>query len=69
MKKVLVISNECFSKVTSNGRTLGNFFIGWDKSCLAQFYIQNSEPDFDYCENFFRVTDRQALSAFKTGTA
>jgi len=67
MKKVLVISNNCFSKTDSNGRTLGNFFLGWDKNCLAQFYIQNSEPDYDYCENFFRVTDAQALSAFKTG--
>lgn len=67
MKKVLVISNNCFSKTDSNGRTLGNFFLGWDKNCLAQFYIQSSQPDFDYCENYFRVTDFQALSAFKTG--
>lgn len=67
MNKVLVISNNCFSKTDSNGRTLGNFFLGWDKSCLAQFYIQNSQPDFDYCENYFRVTDAQALSALKTG--
>lgn len=67
MKRVLVISNNCFSKTDSNGRTLGNMFLGWDQSCLAQFYIQNCEPDFDYCQNYFRVTDAQALSAFKTG--
>lgn len=63
--KVLVISNNCFSKTDSNGRTLGNFFIDWPKDSLAQFYIQNASPDFDYCNNYFRVTDGQALQAFK----
>ena len=61
--KVLVISNNCFSKTDSNGRTLGNFFAGWPKDKLAQFYIQNAYPDFDICDNFFRVTDSQALKA------
>lgn len=65
--KVLVISNNCFSLTDSNGRTLGNFLNGWPKQNLAQFYIQNSYPSFDVCENFFRVTDAQALSALKTG--
>ncbi len=65
--KVLVISNECFSKTSSNGRTLGNFFLGWPQDRLAQFYISSADPDFDYCKNYFRVTDRQALEAFKNG--
>lgn len=65
--KVLVISNECFSKSSSNGRTLGNFFRGWSQDKLAQFYISSGEPDFDYCKNYFRVTDGQALSALKSG--
>ena len=61
--RVLVISNNCFSKTDSNGRTLGNFFAGWPKERLAQFYIQNAWPDFDVCDNFFRVTDGQAVKA------
>lgn len=65
--KVLVISNECFSKSSSNGRTLGNFFLGWPKDRLAQFFISSGKPDFDYCKNYFQVTDGQALSALKTG--
>lgn len=59
---VLVISNECFSKISSNGRTLGNFFVGWPKECLAQFFIIG-EPDDYYCNRYFRVSDRQALNA------
>lgn len=61
--RILVISNNCFSKTNSNGRTLGNFFAGWPKDRLAQFYIQNENPDFDVCDNFFSVTDSQALKS------
>lgn len=60
--KVLVISNECFSKSSSNGRTLGNFFVGWPKDNLAQFFL-SGRPDRDYCENYYQESDRQALNA------
>ena len=62
--KILVISNECFSKISSNGRTLGNFFANWPKECLCQFYLSGT-PDFDYCAHFFSVSDKQALNAIK----
>ena len=61
--KVLVISNNCFSKSNSNGRTLGNFFVNWAKDSLAQFTISMKDPDFDVCKNFFCITDREVLSS------
>lgn len=60
--RVLVISNECFSKTSSNGRTLGNFLVGWPKECLAQFYLTGT-PDGYYCGRYFQVSDKQALNA------
>lgn len=60
--RVLVISNECFSKSSSNGRTLGNFFLGWPRECLAQFFLSGN-PDSYYCSQYFQVSDRQALNA------
>lgn len=63
LPKILILSNECFSEMSSNGRTLGNFFIGWDKENIAQFFIQNGTPDFKYCNNFFKVTDKEALKS------
>lgn len=60
--KVLVISNECFSRTSSNGRTLGNFLIGWPKEYLAQFFLIG-KPDTYYCDQYFQVSDRQALNA------
>lgn len=62
--KVLVLGNECFSNSSSNGRTLKNFFIGWPKSDIAQFYIHEAIPDKEVCENYFQVSDKKALYAF-----
>ena len=65
--RTLVISNNSFSKTGSNGRTLGNFFMGWPKSCLAQFCLSTVIPDYDLCDNYFVVTDQSALNAFRHG--
>lgn len=65
--RVLVISHNCFSKSGSNGRTLGNLFTDWPKDSLSQFYISNEVPDSDVCDQYFRVTDVEALKAFYKG--
>lgn len=62
--KVLVIANNCFSLTNSNGRTLGNFFEGWPKECLAEFCLGIVDPNINLCENYFCVTDNDALRAF-----
>lgn len=62
-KRVLILSNECLSPATSNGRTLSNFLIGYPKECLAQFSVQSIQPDFERCERYFCVTDKDALNA------
>jgi len=64
-KKILVISNNSFSKTNSNGRTLGNFLIGWPKDSLAQFCISTTEPDFEVCQNYFCIPDMNVFDAFK----
>ena len=62
--RILIIGNECLSQSSSNGRTLRNFLVGWPKENLAQFYIHADAPDFEICDNFYCVTDGQALRAF-----
>lgn len=63
--KLLVISNCCLSDTTSNGRTLKNFLVGWPKDKLAQFCIHFDDPDFSLCDDYYRVSDRDALNAFR----
>lgn len=61
--KVLIISHNCFSASGSNGRTLTNFFKGYPKEKLAQFYIYNEFPALDVCDNYYRITDKEALAS------
>ena len=52
MKKVLVISFNCFSSSSSNGRALGSLLKLSDELLISQIYIKNGEPDFvsgNYC--------------------
>lgn len=60
---MLIISNDCVSKQTSNGRTLVNFIFGWPKAMVAQFCIHFSYPDFSTCSNFFCVSDKDAFDS------
>lgn len=66
-RRILVLVNNCFSKSTSNGRTLGNMFLGYPKELLAQFTTQKDDPDFSVCGKFFYVSDSDALQAFVKG--
>ena len=62
-KKILIISNEPLSDVSSNGRTMKNMLLNIPKENLAQFYL-HGVPDRDVCDNYFCVSDRDALNAF-----
>lgn len=61
--RVLVISNNCFSKTGSNGRTLGNLFLHWDSEKIAQFYIHNEYPNHKKCSRYYRITDKEILQS------
>ena len=63
--RLLVLSNNSFSKSNSNGRTLGSLLQGWPKDKIAQFCISSDGADFDVCENYFCVTDGEMLNATK----
>ena len=65
--RVLLLSNNALRAGGSNGRVLQELFAGWDPDCLAQFYIYDETPDDGVCRRYYRVTDRQALTAFLKG--
>ena len=52
MKKVLVVSFDCFNSSSSNGRSLGSLLQLTEDLIIYQIYIKNGKPDFikgDYC--------------------
>lgn len=59
--KLLVLSNNSFSKSNNNGRTLGGLLQGWPKDKIAQFCISSDGADYDVCENYYCVTDGDVL--------
>lgn len=63
MKRILTISNECFSAQSSNGRTITNLLQCFSPAELAQFYLHGN-PDKDFCGNYYTVSDRDAMNAF-----
>ena len=63
-KRVLVVSNNCFSPSNSNGRTLGNLFYGWPKECLAQMCVIAKDPMWELCDNYYCLEDQTVLDAF-----
>lgn len=66
-KRVLVFSNNCFSKSNSNGRTLGNLFHGWPKQYLAQFCVIAKDPNWELCDNYYCLEDKILFQSFLHG--
>lgn len=46
-----------------NGRSLGCLLEGWPKSCIAQFCLDLQDPDWALCDNYFAVSDYDAVKA------
>jgi hypothetical protein len=60
--KILIVSHNCFSKVSNNGKTLESIFSTFSKDEIAQlFFNDDSTIDFEYCSNYFKITDLNVL--------
>lgn len=61
-KRILTISHNSFSKKLNNGKTLESILADYEKEELAQlFFSENENPDFDFCDNYFKITDIDVL--------
>lgn len=61
MKKVLVVSNNCFSSTRNNGKTLYSFFKNVDEKHIAQLFFKEESPDIIEKYNYFKITDKDIL--------
>ncbi|MDD4156980.1 MAG: hypothetical protein PHY08_10455 [Candidatus Cloacimonetes bacterium] len=56
--RVLIVSHNSFSKIYNNGKTLESIFSKFEKEEISQlFFNETDKPDFEYCNNYFRITD------------
>lgn len=62
MSKVLIVANNSFSSSSNNGKTYEAIFSDFNKADLGQiFFSENESPDLDYCNNYFKITDKDVL--------
>ena len=64
--KILVISNNPFSKTSNNGKTLASFFKEYPSENIAQLYFSSEIPNEDSYKNYFRISDIQVLKSMVT---
>ena len=65
--RVLVISNNSFSSVYNNGKTLEALFSSFPKENIAQlFFHEASEPDFLFCNNYWKISEIDLIKSICT---
>ena len=57
---ILIISNNPLSLTNSNGRTISNMLLEYDKNEIVNLFI-NGNPDYNLCSNFIKISDRDAF--------
>ena len=63
--RVLIISNNSFSNVYNNGKTLEALFSAFPKDNLAQLYFhEGSLPDFTYCNKYWKISEMNLIKSF-----
>lgn len=59
--KVLIISHNCVSTHQSMGKTFCSLFSNFPKNELSQLYIYPTIPNIDFCDSYYRITDKDVL--------
>lgn len=62
--RILVISNNPFSTVNNNGKTLASLFDSYPSRKLAQLYFSQEDPSHPLYNNFYRISDNDILRKF-----
>ena len=65
--KVLIISHNIFEETNNIGKTLISLFYGWPSDKICQIYLRSEKPTFKYCDNYYRITDREMLKSYYKG--
>lgn len=62
--KVLIVSHPPVTTHEAMGKTFLSLFIKFKKEELCQFYIGPNIPDIDFCNSYFRITDKDVLKSY-----
>lgn len=61
--KLLIISHNLFDTSNNIGKTLVSLLDGWPKDRISQIFFRNDKPSFNYCSEYYCVTDKEILKS------
>lgn len=61
--KVLIICHNLYDVTNNIGKTLVSLMDGYPKDKIAQLYFRNDAPSFQYCSNYYCITDKSVLKS------
>jgi len=61
--RILVISNNPFSNITNNGKTLASFFTEFPSENIYQLYFSSELPDNTHYKNYFKISDDDIIKS------
>lgn len=64
--KLLIISHNLYDTSNNIGKTLVSLLSGWPKDKIAQIYFRNDTPSFNYCSQYYCITDKDILKSAMT---
>lgn len=62
--KLLIISHNPITTYDAMGKTMASLFSQFEKEELCQLYIYPTIPDIDFCDSYYRVTDKDVLKSY-----
>lgn len=65
--KVLIVSHNPITTYHNMGKTMQALFRSFLKEELCQLYVYPTIPDIDYCDAYYRITDKDVLRSYFAG--
>lgn len=62
--KILILSHNPITTYDAMGKTMASLFAEFNKKELCQLYIYPTIPDIDFCDSYYRVTDKDVLNSY-----
>ena len=64
--RVLIVSHNVLGQATNMGKTVSAYFDGWNVDDIAQIYVHSGVPTDKICDNYYRITDKEAIKSIVT---
>lgn len=62
--KILILSHNPITTYDAMGKTMASLFDEFKKNELCQLYIYPTIPDIDFCDSYYRITDKDVLKSY-----